>query len=175
MRRLPIIVVACLAAAGCGGASATSSGHSQAQTSPPAATAPARLTAQQVAVKLKAAVPGFSLILNPSHESRQASELQVPESLKSQYDYATVWVFKSNQRASDYDIGKVSVTNHPTHGDWSSYGVGDGTGTCTVNKAYGDYVVLSLLYSGTKQRCGTKTDGAFLTLDQALTTLTGGG
>ena len=51
----------------------------------------------------------------------------------------------------------------------------DGADREDAEEAYGDYVVLSLLYSGTKQRCGTKTDGAFLTLDQALTTLTGGG
>ena len=159
-----LMTVGAMVAAGCGGGSATS--HP---------VKPEHLTAAQVATKMGSAIPGLSLALNPSHESADASELQVPESMNEDYDYATIWVFKPGQKATDFNIGKVPVeSGHATTGRWKSYGYGN-KGFCTVNKEYDGYIVLSLLMEGTHSSCGCdqqiSNDGSFYTLDQALTTL----
>jgi hypothetical protein len=161
---MALMTVGAMVAAGCGGGSATS--HSA---------KPKHLTAAQVAAKMGAAIPGLSLTLNPSHESADASELQVPESMNEDYDYATIWVFKPGRKATDFNIGNVPVTgSHTTTGRWKSYGDGN-KGFCTVNKEYGGYIVLSLLMEGTRSSCGSdqqiSNDGKFYTLDQALTKL----
>jgi hypothetical protein len=131
-RRLALVAGGAVVAAGCGGGSAAS--HP---------TKPKRLTA------------GLSLVLNPTHESADASELQVPESMNEQYDYATIWVFKPGRTATDFSIGKVSVREgRTTTGDWKSFGYGS-KGDCTVNKEYGGYIVLSVLMDGTRSSCGS--------------------
>jgi hypothetical protein len=167
-RLLPVLTAGAVFAAGCGGGSATSHpAESNAK--------PQRLTAAQLAAKMKAAVPGLSLELNPSHESADVSELQVPESLNDVYDYATIWVFKPGRKSTDFDIGRVHVrSGRTTTGRWKSYGFGR-KGVCTVNKEYAGYVVLSVLLEGTRTSCGSDhqihNDGRFYTLDQTLTTI----
>jgi hypothetical protein len=161
---MALMVVGAVVAAGCGGGSETSRPSK-----------PVRLTAAQVARKMEAAIPGFTLSLNPSHESSDGSELQVPDSLNEDYDYATVWVFKPGRKATDFNIGNVPVeAGRSTAGRWKSYGFGS-KGFCTVNKEYGGYIVLSVLMEGTRSSCGSDhqiaNDGTFYTLDQALTKL----
>ncbi|HEY7258684.1 MAG TPA: hypothetical protein VH459_06415 [Gaiellales bacterium] len=162
---MALMLVGAAVAAGCGGGSAGSSTHAK----------PVRLTAAQVAKKMEAAIPGLTLALNPSHEDADGSELQVPESLNEDYDYATIWVFKPGRTATDFSIGNVPVeAGRTTTGRWKSFGYGS-KGFCTVNKEYGGYIVLSVLMDGTRDSCGSdqqiQSDGRFYTLDQALTKL----